>query len=270
MIANRSKRVLIIGGGTYLGVHIAAALLDEGAEVTVIIREGNAQRLGGLQNRLRVYEADVWDPASLKGRARGHNLVIHTVGSMTADPATGLTYERLNVVSARNAANMCVSDGVPHFLLLSSANAPWIHQRYIRAKRQAERYVRGLGVQTTIVRAPLTYVRGRPRPLFYRLISLLGVLPPFRWLPTARAAPIPLDAFARGVARIGLASVEGRNDRIVYARELRKLSRITNPASQPQTQVEEALAQNAEANRYRSLDESSAFGWTPSDDLVER
>jgi NAD(P)-dependent dehydrogenase (short-subunit alcohol dehydrogenase family) len=64
------KQILVTGGGTFLGDNIAAALLAEGAEVRLLVRPGAEDRLGSLADRTRWFTADVWDEASLKGRAR--------------------------------------------------------------------------------------------------------------------------------------------------------------------------------------------------------
>ncbi len=216
------RRVLVTGGGTFLGDHIAAALVAEGADVTLLVRPGAEDKLGGLADRVRWATADVWDPASLRGRARGHHCVVHTVGSLTADPAQGLTHHRLNFVSARNVVNMCSSDGVPTCLLMSSARAPWLNRPYINSKREAEEYIKRVGVGAVIVRAPLVYRRGASRPLFYQLVNALRFIPPFGWLGLNRIAPLPVDVLARAVARAAL------NPRavkpILFASDLRRLN----------------------------------------------
>lgn len=204
MVSSERNRVLVTGGGSYLGLSLATALLNEGADVTLLLREGNEGRLGTLADYVDWHIADVWDSASLRGRARGHAVVIHTVGSLIAEPARGLTYHRLNLISARNAANMCISDGVPHFVLFSTVRAPWVHRQYVRAKRDAELYVQRVGVHTAIIRAPLSFVRGTPRASFYQLMTWLGAVPPLRWVGMRRLAPMPVDVLARGVARIAL------------------------------------------------------------------
>lgn len=215
------NRVLITGGETFLGIHIAAALLAEGAEVTLLIRPGAEPRLGNLAQQVRWVAADVWDTASLRGRARGNQMVIHTVGSMTADLAQGLTHHRLNVMSARNVANMCISDGVSAMLLLSAAAAPWMSRSYMRSKRDAEQYLTRIGLNAVIVRAPLLYARDAPRPLFFRGVSALNV-PPLSWLGLGRIAPMPVEVLARGIARIAM----GMPMRpLYYAPDLRRLNR---------------------------------------------
>jgi uncharacterized protein YbjT (DUF2867 family) len=254
------KRVLVTGGGTFLGDNIAAALLAEGAEVTLLVRPGAEDRLGGLGQKVRWWTADVWNPASLKGRARGQQLVIHTVGGVHADPAQGLTHHYLNFVSARNVANLCVSSGVPHLVFMSAARAPWNSRGYIAAKREAEVYIDRIGLKHTIIRAPLAYVRGTRRPLFWQLMSVLGGAPPVSWLIFGRIAPIPVDVLARGVARIALDP--NKTKTIYYARDLRRrnrpleLRRVT-PLIPPGSV--DQLSKPIEL-----MNDDEPFGWTPS------
>jgi uncharacterized protein YbjT (DUF2867 family) len=269
-----TNRVLVTGGGTFLGASIAAALVAEGADVTMLLREGNESRLGPLAQRVRWYTVDMWDAASLRGRARGHGTMIHTVGSMVADPQRGLTYHRLNVISTRNAANVCISDGVPHMMLLSTVATPWVSRQYVRAKREAESYIQRVGLQVSVIRAPLVYRRGSRRPLFYRLMTLLGTVPPFAWMRFGRIAPMPLDMLARGIARISL-EPQRPPTAIYYASDLRKRSKRSNldnsnpdlanetPQGDPQAQ---ARAPKPDLTQWPDLDDDVPFGWTPPKD----
>lgn len=260
MATNKQNRVLITGGGTYLGMNLAAALLAEGIEVSLIIRDGNEDRLGLLKSKVRWSIADVWDSASLKGRARGHATVIHTVGSMVDDPSQGLTFQRLNVVSARNTATMCVSDGVQHLILLSAVNAPWVNGNYIKAKREAEEYTRRIGLKTSVIRAPITYIRGTQRPLFYRIMTLLGSIPPISWTRMGRIAPMPMDIMARGIARIAKNPPE--KTKIYYARNLRRLNKRSEIRGDiPDMQDFDALDDTAKP--LDILEEETQFGWSP-------
>ncbi len=254
------QQVLVTGGGTFLGDSIATALLAEGVEVTLLVRPGAEDKLGSLAQRARWYTADVWDPASLKGRARGHASVIHTVGSLRADPAQGLTYQWLNFVSARNVANMCVSSGAPHMVLMSSVRAPWINGQYIAAKREAEAYIPRVGLRSTVIRAPVAYARGARRNPFYGLMSLLGSIPPLSWLWFGRVAPMPVDVLARGVARITLEPRQ--QNAIFYARDLRK----HNSSRELRQGFSQAEAQVESQPPNFPTDESAPFGWLPPKD----
>lgn len=260
-MATGRRRILVTGGGTLLGDTIAAALLAEGVEVSMLVRPGVEDKLGPLAKHVRWWAADIWNPASLRGRARGHNTVIHTVGSMTADPAQGLNHNWLNFVSARNVANMCVSDGCSHIVFLSSARAPWIPRPYLRAKREAESYIERVGLKPTIIRAPVVYLRGQPRHPFYWLMTFLGSVPPTSWMAFGRIAPLPLDILARGVARIALQPQPGKT--IYYRRDLRR--RVTGSEATSDYGVSVDNPQRA-PNPLDLLEDETPFGWVPPDD----
>ena len=259
----KSRGILVTGGGAFLGDNIAAALLAAGSEVTLLARPGAEDKLAAMDQRVRWSTADVWSPASLRGKARNHAAVIHTVGSLIADPSRGLTYERLNFVSARNVANMCVSDGVPRMILLSGVNAPWVSRAYIRSKRKAERFLDRAGLTSQIIRAPLVYAPGEKRPLFFRCLSLIGNLPPFAWFYPGRAAPMPAHVFARGVAHIALHETESA--RVYYARDLRRLARQASQIAAAPAPIGDDRAAAAADGAFDTLDEDLPFGWSPSD-----
>jgi uncharacterized protein YbjT (DUF2867 family) len=260
-MAARNRRILVTGGGTFLGDYIAAALLAEGAEVTLLVRPGAEEKLGPLVQRTRCYTADVWNPASLRGRARGHASVIHTVGSMTADPTQGLNYHWLNFVSARNVANMCVSDGVPHIVLMSAVRAPWVNGHYLRAKREAEGYMARVGLHPTIIRAPVAYVRGVRRHPFYLLMTILGSTPILSWFWFGRIAPMPIDMLARGVARITLD--KNRTKSIYYAPDLRKRNTAREARRAAPLTPTEMPPPTQFVHPIELLDEDTPFGWMP-------
>lgn len=222
MVTRNLKRVVITGGDSYLGLQVASALLSEGAEVTLLLREGREKSLGALASYVDWHIVDMLNDASLRGRARGHGTVIHTVGSMREAPKQNITYENMNVVPARNAANMCISDGVSHFVYLSAAHAPWLSGRYIQSKREVESYLRKIGLRSSIIRAPIAYDRDSSRPIFFNMMTLLGSIPPFSWMYPGRVAPIPLDMMVRGIARIALNPPE--RTKVYYAGELRRLN----------------------------------------------
>ena len=259
-----NRRILVTGGGTFLGDSIAAALLAEGADVSLLVRPGAEERLGPLAQRVRWWSADVWNPASLRGHARGHSSTIHTVGSMTADPKIGLTHHWLNFVSARNVANMCVSDGCPHMVLMSTARAPWVNGQYLSAKHEAEAYLDRVGLKPTIIRAPVAYLRGQRRHPFFMLMTALASVPPTAWLLFGRIGPMPVDMIARGVARITLADKRAKT--IYYARDLRRLNTAQEARRAAPIVVDEDRMREQQVHPFDLLDEDTPFGWTPPKD----
>jgi uncharacterized protein YbjT (DUF2867 family) len=251
------KRVLVIGATGFLGYRVVRALLDEGASVTALVQPNLTEPLGPLSSRVQVLEADVWNPASLKGRARNQAVAIHLVGGLKPDPTRGLTFRHLNFVSARNTMQMAVSDGVPHYLFLSVAQAPLgVSGEYLESKRDAEGYLRKTGLGWTIVRAPALYVPGQPRRLPYALLSALSRLP-LIGLPFAQSAPLAADTAARAIAALAM-SADLNDDRLVMPTALRRLGR----------QAERRLThRSTHAPTFIKVhdgdDDEPPFGWLP-------
>ncbi len=245
------RRIFITGGTGFLGYRVIRALLDEEAEITALVRPGAEEKIGALRGHVQWVQGDVWNPGSLRGRARGHQVVIHLVGGIKPEPKRGLTFRHLNFVSARNVAQMAVSDGVPHLILLSSAfKPPGVQAGYIDSKREAEDYLRKTGLNWTIIRAPPLYTPGQRRSLVYVMLSVLGWIP----LLDLPITPLSVDVAARGIARLALTAGTTQN-RLISARRLRSIGsanakrRFTGPTA---TVPDEEDA----------LDEPP-FGWLP-------
>ncbi|WP_119065378.1 SDR family oxidoreductase [Aggregatilinea lenta] len=257
------NKVFVTGGTSFIGRQVVAALVEANAEVTVLVRPDHEDRLGTLRRHVRIVFGDVWNPASLKGRSRGHGVVVNLVGSIRAQPERGLTFQQLNLASARNAIAMAVSDGVPYFVLLSAAsNLTGVPSEYLRTKREAEDYLRNSGLRWTIVRAPLLFDRDQSTATLFSLLSIGGRLPPLS-LFFRRRAPLPVDTAARGIARLALQDDLPR-DQLIYAGALRRLGR----AKRERRRLPRAMP-HLRANEP-TLDDDAPFGWlpgrTPGDD----
>lgn len=219
------NKVFVTGATSFVGLRVVSALVEAGADVTVLVQPDHQDRLGVLRRHVRMVSGDVWNPASLKGRSRGHGVVIHLVGSIRAQPQRGLTFQQLNLVSARNAISMAGGDGVPYFVLLSAAyRPPGVSIEYLRSKREAEEYLQSSGLRWAIVRAPLLFDRVQYGGRFFSFLSAVGSLPVLRVI-FGRRAPLPVDIVARGIAQVALQRDLPPNQRL-YAGDLRRLGRI--------------------------------------------
>lgn len=256
------NKVFVTGGTSFVGLRVVTTLVNAGADVTVLVRPENEEKLGALRRHIRMVSGDVWNIASLKGRSRGHGVVIHLVGSIRAQPARGLTFHQLNLVSARNAISMAISDGVPYFILLSAATRPpGVSMEYLRSKRQAEEYLHTSGLRWTIVRAPLLFDRAQPGGTFFAMLSRTGALP-FLRVFFGRRAPLPADIVARGITHAALMP-ELPPNRMLYAAQLRRLGREIEAQQKRRPRVQ--LPQRRPRREALSdlPDDESPFGWLP-------
>ncbi|MBX3061641.1 MAG: NAD(P)H-binding protein [Anaerolineae bacterium] len=251
-----ARRVIVIGATGFLGFRVVRALLDENAIVTAVVQPGTGDQLNVLANRAHIIEADVWNPASLKGRARNHAVLIHLIGGVKPDPGRGLTFRHLNFVSARNTMQMAVSDGVPHYMLLSAATAPiGISREYLESKREAESYLRKTGLSWTILRAPALYVPGGQRNPLYALLSAASRIP-LVGLFFVGAAPLAVDTAARGIANLAL-TASNNDNRLIQPAQLRRAGRL----------VERRLSRVSTAAptfiKTQDDEDEPPFGWLP-------
>ena len=253
MYQGETKRILVTGATGFLGYRVVVALLSLGVEVTVLVRPDRQEQLATLQEHIRVVYADVWNRASLKGRARGQQAIIHLVGSTHADPKRGLTYNQVNLVPTRHVTAMAVSDGVPHMILLSSVVRPFdLPSAYILSKRDSEDYLINSGLSWTVVRAPALYAPNSG--IMLRLLAVIGATFPFSLL-LGRHMPLSADIAARGLAGISLAPQLYMN-RIVYAGQLRRMARQLR-------QSRSFIPNFSLRDRDTEGLEEAPFGWLP-------
>lgn len=83
----RSRRVLVVGGLGYLGSNLAAALIDAGAEVTIVtpVRGRHADAVARFEaSGAHVIEGDIRESAAMRDAVRGHDVVYNVSGQSGA------------------------------------------------------------------------------------------------------------------------------------------------------------------------------------------
>ncbi|NJR12655.1 hypothetical protein HC776_01900 [bacterium] len=157
--------------------------------------------------------------------------------------------------------NMCINDGVPRLMLLSTAAAPCCPAITCAPSAKPRRISPALVVESQVIRAPLLYERGTPRPLLYRLFGIMRFLPLLAQLGGRQVAPLPLDVFVRGVARLALQSALTK--RVYYASDLRRLnSREERRGLVPLT-LEPVETPTPLVPPEPVSTDQTPFGWTP-------
>jgi nucleoside-diphosphate-sugar epimerase len=109
-------KILVTGGGGFLGSAICRRLLARGDQVTACQRSP-APALAALG--AEVVEGDLLDPALLGPLLAGCDAVIHTAGKAGVWGAYD-SYHAINVTGTKNVLAACRAHGIPHLVFTSS------------------------------------------------------------------------------------------------------------------------------------------------------
>lgn len=118
------QTVLITGGAGYIGSHVVLALGDAGRSVVVIDDLSKGLR-EAVPSSVPFYEGDAGDTGLLREVAEAHRVsaVMHFAGAVVvpesvADP---LKYYLQNTAKSRSLIEVCVEQGIRHFVFSSTA-----------------------------------------------------------------------------------------------------------------------------------------------------
>lgn len=111
--AYSGSRALVTGGAGFIGSHLAARLVDLGADVTIVdslIPEygGNPYNIRPIQDRVHVNYSDIRDPWSIRYLVRGQDFIFNLAGQVShidsmRDPRTDLDINCVSQLSLLEA-----------------------------------------------------------------------------------------------------------------------------------------------------------------------
>jgi nucleoside-diphosphate-sugar epimerase len=213
------SRILVIGGNGFIGREICRFGVVNGHEIRSVSRSGrpsNAEAettrrspADNQQNRfpddgdswvdhVEWITADLFDPARWRHRLAGCDAVIHTVGVTQEEPSNGVTFERTNGDSTIVAALEAERVDIDSFVFISvSTKPPGLSERYITAKRRAERALADLGFRNVILRPGPLYGEGNPH--YPEVVSrIYEFIDRYDWFTNllGDGQPLPVDTVA--------------------------------------------------------------------------
>jgi NADH dehydrogenase len=192
--------ICVIGGGGFVGRHIAHLLAARGLRVTVPARDRERAKNLILLPTVDVVDADVHDPAALAELVRGAGAVINLVGVLHDGRGTA-SFAQAHVELTRKILAACAATGVRRYLHMSAlgadVNGP---SRYQRSKGEAEALVRASQLDWTIFRPSVIF---GPDDSFLNLFAKLQALAPVMFLakPNARFQPVYVEDVAAAFVR---------------------------------------------------------------------
>jgi UDP-glucose 4-epimerase len=116
---------MVTGGAGFIGSHIVATLLDQGADVRVLdnFSSGKRENLSGLVGKLEVLEGDVRDQAMLDKAVRDVNVVFHEAAFVSVPESMEKPQDcfDINVAATLALFEASRSAGVERVVIASSA-----------------------------------------------------------------------------------------------------------------------------------------------------
>jgi len=183
-------RVLVTGGGGFLGRYVVEQSLARGDEVTAFARSAypDLEAMG-----VRLVRGDLADAAAVKAACAGIDVVYH-VASMTGYWGSWDAFYQANVVGTRNVIAACWANAVPRLVYTSTPSVVFgdrphegadeslpypehYENNYSRSKAIAERAVMGANGQDgllTVALRPHLIIGPRDRHLLPRIIARVG------------------------------------------------------------------------------------------------
>jgi uncharacterized protein YbjT (DUF2867 family) len=193
--------ILLTGATGVVGSELLPALLGEGQDVRVLVRD--PRKLGEYRVDVQIALGDLSDPFSVRHAMRDVDSVVHLAASIRDQ--RGGSIEELNGLATIRLLRAAERSGVGRFVFFSAMGATAFQRtRFFRSKAVAERAVRNSPLETTVFAPSIIY---RPDDPWITLLRRLAVLPamPVSGSGEARYQPI----WSRDVARCVTASLNG-------------------------------------------------------------
>ena len=191
------KLVVLIGGGGFLGTHVAQELLRRGARLRIAERHPEkAFRLKPLAElgQIQFARCDVTDRRSVEAAMQGADAAVYLVGTWGADQRA------LQADGAGFAAEAAAGQGAGAFVYVSALGADaHSDSGYASSKGEGEELVRADFPNATIVRPSILFGEDDAFvTMFAGLIAALPALPVFG--ADARLQPLFVDDAAAAIA----------------------------------------------------------------------
>lgn len=220
------KKVCVLGGGGFVGIHLVNKLGMAGYSVRVLTRAREHAKAVAVLPDVEVVEANVFDPGELARCFDGMDAVINLIGILNEDKAGRVDkpmarrgdFQEVHVELPRKIVQACAASGVKRLLHMSALNAdPGGPSAYLRSKGLGEaivreaglshsenqhwypngaRFVHGNGLAVTVFRPSVIF--GREDAFINMFAGMLKIAPVFPLAsPDAKFQPVFVDDVAQ-------------------------------------------------------------------------
>lgn len=142
---SEARNILLLGGSGFIGKQLAYALANRGWEVTIPSRRPHRNRSLLVHPNIRLLQADITDPATLRCLCEGQQVVINLVGILH-ERRKG-DFRRFHVEFIKTLVDACSDSGIRRLLHISAlgANQATGSSLYLRSKGEGENLLHTFG-----------------------------------------------------------------------------------------------------------------------------
>lgn len=159
------KKLLIIGGNSYIGSEVTRRAVSLGAHVTCVSRSGGPRRSNTYRPEITWVAGDIMKPYTFEKELENSDAVIHTVGVLSDTRITMLrnakdegSYETLNRNSARAIGDALNHIGGKKMVYVSTAQGGGFMSKFIENKQEGADFIASIQqVKTTVLRPGYIY-----------------------------------------------------------------------------------------------------------------
>ena len=168
--------VFIAGGTGYIGKRLIRILLDEGCDVTALVRQ---QSIKKVPDGCKSVVGSPFDAATYVGSIPADSVFVHLVGVNHPGPKKKLLFYSVDLASLKVSVEAAKQAGVKHFVYVSVAQHPTkVMADYQEARRQGEEAILASGLTSTFIRPWYVVGPGHYWPLLFQpVFKLLEVIP---------------------------------------------------------------------------------------------
>lgn len=171
-----AQRIIIVGGTGFIGSHLTARLAALGHQLTVLTRRPERYRHYRIASKVRLMQADPYNPEELTPLLGECDCVINLAGIL--NETGNSTFSQVHVDLPRSIVKAMRESGVNRLLHMSALNADVNENRsrYLKTKGEGENLVhQSPAVEVTSFRPSVVF--GPGDSFFRRFATLLKLMP---------------------------------------------------------------------------------------------
>ena len=170
-------KVAVFGGTGFVGSYIVDALVAGNHYPVVLVRRGSEHRLNHAENCTQI-NGDIDDEESIEAVLNGADAVIYNIGILREFPDRGITFNALHYQAPVRVIDAAVAAGVKRFILMSANGVKQHGTAYQHTKYLTEEYLKGSGLDWTIIQPSVIFGDPRERMEFATQLAHDIINPP--------------------------------------------------------------------------------------------